>query len=257
MGGWGPADGRYRENAVPVTLDFATAGSLWGTQSQPVVWRLRPGGFGRHHFSLKAMPVMRVASQSGQIINLRNNANSGNIGYGFAADELAGGQILLLSGASRGLARPSPANNTDNGTAGTITYGGSALTLAQGDWFMVLPADTNFRYLGMVFNGGDGNLAPFYQEGGATPIGTPALLGSGAVNGYTLMDLGLVAPPTARRLCGYAPAAAGYDLKLAVSYDGSTPALLLHGTPPAGGFQGVRGAVPFSVAGSWRAIGST
>ena len=38
----------------------------------------------------------------------------------------------------------------------------------------------------------------------------------------------------------------GYDLKLAVSYDGSSPALLLHGTPPAADFQGVRGAVPFS-----------
>jgi len=75
---------------------------------------------------------------------------------------------------------------------------------------------------------------------------TPALLSSGAVNGYTLMDLGLVAPPTARWLSGYAQATDGYDLKLAVSYDGSTPALLLHGTPPTGGFQGVRGAVPFN-----------
>jgi len=35
------------------------------------------------------------------------------------------------------------------GPGGTITYGGAALTLAQGDWAVVLPV-TNFRYLGMV-----------------------------------------------------------------------------------------------------------
>jgi len=242
----GLADGRYRENAVPATLDLAVAGSLWGNlKSNQWYGIFALAGSGDNLFSLKAMPVLRIASQSGQVINLRNSANSGNLGYGFATDELAGGQILLLSGASRGLARSLTANNSDNGSAGTLTYGGGALTLAQGDWCIVLPA-ANFRHLGMVFCGGDGKPAPFYQEGRAMTYRTPALLSSGAVNGYTLMDLGLVAPPTARWLSGYAQATDGYDLKLAVSYDGSTPALLLHGTAPTGGFQGVRGAVPFS-----------
>jgi hypothetical protein len=191
------------------------------------------------------MPVIRVASQDGQVVTLRNNANGANIGYGFTANELAGAGLLILGGASRGLLRAITANNADNATSGTITYGGAALTLAQGDWGVVLPA-ANFRYLGMAFNDASGNLAPFYQEAGLTTYRSPRQLCSGAINGYTLMDLGLVAPPTAHRLEGYAAAAAGYDVKLGVSYDGSTPALVVHGSPPATAFQGERGAIPFA-----------
>jgi hypothetical protein len=241
----GLSDGRYRENAAPVSLNLATAAHLWGTEKSDqwyAVYALAEPY--DTIFSLKAMPVMRVASQDSQVITLRNNANDGNIGYGFTADELAEAGILCLSGASRGLVRAITANNDDNGTGGTITYGGTALTLAQGDWFVVLPA-TNFRYLGMVLNDASGDLAPFYQAGGCTTYHTPRQLCAGALNGYTLMDLGLVAPPTAYRLEGYAAAAAGYDLKLAVSYDGSTPALVVHGSPPATDFQGERGAIPF------------
>src|SRR4030065_2709454 len=178
------------------------------------------------------MPVIRVSSQDGQVVTLRNNANGANIGYGFTANELTGAGLLILSGAARGLLRAITANNADNGTGGTITYGGAALTLAQGDGGWVLPA-TNFRYLGMVLNDASGNLAPFYQEAGRTTYRSPRQLCSGAINGYTLMDLGLVCPPTAYVLTGYAAAAAGYDVKLAVSYDGSTPALVVPGRPPA------------------------
>jgi hypothetical protein len=162
----GLSDGRYRENAVPAELDFAAAGSLWGTE-KPNQWYCvyALAGDSDAIFSLRAMPVLRVASQADQVISLRNNANSGTIGYGFEADELAGGAVLVLTGASRGLARSITANNADNGTGGTVTYGGAGLTLAQGDWFVALPG-ANFRYLGMVLNGGDGNLAPFSQEGG-------------------------------------------------------------------------------------------
>ncbi len=241
----GLSDGRYRENAVPAVLDLAVAASLWGAV-KPSQWYgvYAMAGASDATFTLKAMPVMRVASQAGQVISLRNNANSGNLGYGFAVDELAGGQILMLTGASRGLARSITANNGDNSTGGTVTYGGTALTLAQGDWFMVLP-EANFRYLGMVFCGAASTLAPFYQEGGRTVYRSPALLCSGALSGYTLLDLWAVAPPTARGLAGFAAATAGYDLKLAVSYDGSTPALLLHGPAPDIVFQGGRGAMPF------------
>ena len=45
---------------------------------------------------------------------------------------------------------------------------------------------------------------------------------------------------------GYAAATAGYDLKLAVSYDGANPALLLHASPPDIALHGVRGAVAFA-----------
>lgn len=242
----GLADGRYRENSTPLVLNFATSGHIWGTEKANQWYAIYAlAGGGDTSFSLKALPVMRVSSQATQIITLRNNGNTGDIGYGFTADELAEGKILLLSGASRGLARLITANNSDNDSAGTITYGGSALTLAQGDWCMVLPP-TNFRYLGMVLNGSDGNLVPFYQEGGRYTYQTPRQAVSGAINGYTLFDLGLTAPPTARLLRGFAAAAAGYDLKLAVSYDGSNAALILHGSPPSGDFQEVRGAVPFS-----------
>jgi hypothetical protein len=242
----GLSDGRYRENASPVSLNLATAAHLWGTEKSDqwyAVYAL--AGPNDAIFALKAMPVMRVASQDSQVISLRNNANGANIGYGFTANELAGSALLILSGVSRGLLRAITANNDDNGTGGTITYDGAALTLTSGDWFVVLPA-TNFRYLGMILNDADGNLVPFYQVADRTSYRSPRQLCAGALNGYTLMDLGLVAPPTAYRLEGYAAAAAGYDLKLAVSYDGSTPALVVHGSPPSGDFQGVRGAIPFA-----------
>jgi len=241
----GLADGRYRENSTALGLNFATSGSLWGTEKANQwygVYALADAA--DTSFTLKALPVMRVSSQATQIITLRNNGNTGDIGYGLTADELAGGKILALSGASRGLVRLITANNNDNGTAGTITYGGSALTLAQGDWFMVLP-NTNFRCLGMALNGSDSNLVPFYQEGRRFSYITPRQAASGAINSYTLFDLGLLVPPTARVLRGYAAASGGADLKLAISYDGSSPALILHGAPPSGDFQGVRGALPF------------
>jgi hypothetical protein len=239
------ADGRYRENATSVTLDFAVSGSLWGTEKAGQWYGLYAlAGSGDTTFTLKALPAMRVSSQSTQIITLRNNANTADIGYGFMANELVDGKVLILSGAARGLMRLITANNDDNDEGGTITYGGSALSLAQGDWFMVLP-NTNFRYLGMVFNDDSSNLVPFHQEGNLFYYRTPREAAFGAINGFTSFDLGLVAPPVARVLRGYAAATAGEDVKLAISYDGSNPALILHGAAPSGTFQGVRGAIPF------------
>lgn len=242
----GLSDGRYRENASPASLNLATAGNLWGTEKSSqwyAVYAL--AGSTDTLFTLKAMPVMRVSSQAGQVITLRDNPNGANIGYGFATDEFAGASLLVLSGASRGLSRAIAANNNDNGTAGTITYGGAALTLAQGDWFIILPA-SNFRHLGMVLNDAGSSLVPFFQDAGRTSYVSPRQLVAGPINGYTQVDLGLVAPPTACRLEGFAAAVAGYDVKLAVSYDGSTPALVVHGNPPTSDFQGGRGAFAFA-----------
>jgi hypothetical protein len=242
----GLSDSRYRENAATASLNLATAADLWGSEKSSQ-WYAVYGLAGAMDiiFSLKAMPALRVASQASQVITLRNSANGTNIGYGFDTDEFAGTCLLVLSGASRGLIRSITANNNDNGTAGTITYGGDTLTLAQGDWFVILPA-TNFRYLGMILNDASGNLAPFYQDRGFISYGSPLQLVAGPINGYIAMDLGLVAPPTAYRLEGYATATAGYDVKLAISYDGTTPTLVVHGSPPANAFQGVRGAIPFA-----------
>jgi hypothetical protein len=242
----GLSDSRYRENAAATSLNLVTAGKLWGTE-KPNQWYAVYALAGPNDtmFSLKAMPVIRVASQASQVITLRNNPNGANIGYGFTANEFAGSSLLVLSGTSRGLIRTITANNDDNTTAGTITYGGAIVSLTQGDWGIVLPA-TNFRYLGMALNDASGNLVPFFQDSERTSYSSPRQLVSGPVNGYTLLDLALVAPPTACRLEGYVAAAAGSEVKLAVSYDGSSPALVVHGAPPAGNFQGVRGASPFA-----------
>jgi hypothetical protein len=244
----GLSDGRYRENATPATLDIASPGSLWGTEKASQWYCvLALAGSGDTTFSLKGMPVMRVSSQASQVITLRNNLNTADIGYGFTDNELVDGKLLVITGSSRGLVRAITANNSDNGAGGAITYGGSALTLAQGDWFVVLP-QINFRYLGMILNDGSSNLAPFYQEGHTCCYLTPRDLAQGAINGFTPHDLAMTAPPTARRLLGYAAATDGYDVKLAVSFDGSNPALSLHATSPAIPFHGVRGAVVFGCA---------
>lgn len=242
----GLSDGRYRENGAPAALDVASPGNIWGTEKASQWYAVYAvAGPGDTTFGLKGMPVMRVASQATQVITLRNNANTANIGYGFTANELVDSKILVLTGASRGLVRAITANNSDNGTGGTITYGGSALTLAQGDWFVVLP-NTNFRLLGMILNDSSSNLASFYQEGRLCCYHTPQTLAQGAINGFTAYDLALSAPPTARRLLGSAGATEGYDVKLALSYDGSDPAVVLHATPPDIALHGVRGALAFA-----------
>jgi hypothetical protein len=248
-GAWvhgGLTDGRYRANSAPETLNLAVADDLWGTEKSSqwyCVYAL--AGATDIIFSLKAMPLMRASSQAAQTITLRNNANSADIGYGLVADELAGGKILILTGASRGLGRAITANNSDNGTGGTITYDGSPLTLAQGDWLVILP-NSNFRYLGMVLNDAAGNLVPFRQQGGSFAYHVPRTLSSGALNGFTAVDVALAAPPTGRIIEGYAAAQNGAEVKLAISHDGSAAALVLHGAPPAGSFQGLRGAMPFA-----------
>ena len=242
----GLSDGRYRENAAPALLDLAVTGSLWGTE-KPSQWYavMAVAGSADTTFMLKGMPLMRVSSQAAQAITLRNNANTADIGYGLTANELVDGKILVLTGVSRGNMRAITANNNDNTTAGTVTYSGAALSLAQGDWFVVLPK-TNFHSLGVTLNDAGSNLAPFAQEGGASSFYTPRDLAQGAINGFTAFDLALAAPPTARRLMGYAAATNGFDVKLAVSYDGSNPAILLHAAPPAVPLYGVRGALAFS-----------
>lgn len=244
----GLSDGRYRENAAPALLDLTVTGSLWGAEKTSQWYCVMAvAGSADSTFRLKALPVMRVSSQAGQVITLRNNANTANIGYGCAANELAGGLLLILTGASRGAMRAITANNNDNAAAGSITYGGNALSLAQGDWFVALPK-TNFRSLGMVLNDASGNLVPFSQEGRTFAYNIPQTLAQGAINGFTAYDLALAAPPTARRLAGAAAATGGFDVKLAVSYDGSNPALVLHGSPPAIAFYGLRGALAFTAA---------
>ena len=66
---------------APVTLNLATTSGAEKSGQWYAVYAL--AGATDTIFSLKAMPVIRVASQDSQVITLRNNANGANIGYGF------------------------------------------------------------------------------------------------------------------------------------------------------------------------------
>ncbi len=138
----GLSDGRYRENAAPALLDLAVIGSLWGME-KPSQWYavLALAGSADTTFMLKGMPLMRVSSQVAQAITLRNNANTADIGYGLTANELVDGKILVLTGASRGNMRAITANNSDNGTAGTITYSGASPEPGPGGLVRGAPQD--------------------------------------------------------------------------------------------------------------------
>lgn len=241
----GLSDGRYRENSSNAVLNFNNPSTYWGTEKSDQWYCVYAvAGANDAIFTLKGMPVMRFSSQEAQTVTLRNNGNSGNIGYGFMTNELTNAKLLVLSGVSQGQARPITANNNDNASAGAISYSGESLNLFQGDWFIVLP-NTNYRYLGMVFNDNNGNLVSFHKVGARVTWNTSREIVSGPLNGYLIQDLGLKVPPVARRLLGQAVAFNGYDVKLGLSYDGVNLALAVHSQPPTWDFQGVRGAMPF------------
>lgn len=163
----GLSDGRYRENTADVIMDFDLANNFWSTEKINQWYSVYAmAGNAATAFTLKGLPYMWLKSQASQVISLGNPANPATgIGYGLATNEFAGGGLYCLSGSSKGLIRSITANNNDNGTGGTITYGGSTLTLAQGDCFIVLPPATNFRYLGDIFNNSSSNIRGFFQEG--------------------------------------------------------------------------------------------
>jgi hypothetical protein len=166
----GLTDGRYRQVTADVQCDMTQAASRWGNYKDNQWYALYALAVAAATtFTLKAMPLMRFASQAGQVITLRKNDGTGNIGYGFASNELAGGKIYILTGSDAGQVRSITANNTDNGSAGTITYSGTALANISGnDWFVVLPPGTNFRWLRNFFHqttGGNPDIPNFLQLG--------------------------------------------------------------------------------------------
>ena len=244
----GLSDGKYRENSTDVVMDFDNPAHFWGTEKSNQWYAIYAVAAALDTtFALKAMPVLRFSAQVSQVITLLNNANTANIGYGFASNELQNGKILILTGASRGLLRTITANNNDNGSSGTITYTGSALTMATGDWFVVLPPGINFRYLGMIFNNSSGNIQPFGQRGRSWRWRAPLTWLTGAVNGWNLKNLDLVAPVTARVVHAAAHADYGYSLKWAFSQDGISWNQLVHAGYPGSGFKGTGAAVPCSL----------
>jgi hypothetical protein len=242
----GLSDGKYREVSTDISMDLDNSAHFWGTEKNSQWYVIYAAAASSDTvFALKAMPLMRFSSQASQVITLRNTANDANIGYGFTTDELLNGKVLVLTGASRGLIRTITANNNNNATGGTITYAGSALTMTQGDWFVVLP-NTNFRYLGMILNNSSGNIQQFHQRGRSFRWATPITLATGAINGWTAKALDLAAPVTARQIHGLAHAAYGNELKFADSYDGVNYNQLIHIAYPGAGFKSTGAAAPFS-----------
>lgn len=163
----GLTDGKYRVNPADAPMDFDVGTALWGTEKVSQWYLIYAIAANADTvFTIKAMPFMRLKSQAAQVISLGNLVTPATgIGYGFTTDALVGGKIYVLNGASAGLMRAITANNNDNGTGGTITYSGSALTMSQGDWFVVLPPGTNFRLIGTIFNNSAGNIVKFRDLG--------------------------------------------------------------------------------------------
>jgi hypothetical protein len=164
------SDGRVRVIYSSVGFDLGNPATFWGTEKSSQWYCIFAiSGDSDVGFSLKAMPWLRVASKSfggGQgVINLRNHPNTANIGYGFTTDEFMGAKLLVVTGAGLGSIRTIAANNNNNTTGGTITWSGDDITLSAGDWFIILP-DTNFRFLGDVYNNPAGNLLKVFQKGG-------------------------------------------------------------------------------------------
>ena len=193
----GLTDSTYRQNTADAAMDFDVAASLWGTEKASQWYAIYAiEGDPITSFDLKAMPIMRVKSQATQTISLGTNVTPATgIGYGFTTDELVGASIYFISGASKGLIRPITANNNDSTTGGTVTYSGTALTVAAGDWFIVLPA-TNFRLLGYIFNDASSNLGLFTQDGNEFSFSSLLVNPTGTYENVTLC------PPTATQIFG-------------------------------------------------------
>jgi hypothetical protein len=165
----GLSDGKIRSNASDVSCDLSSGGLYGTTQTEKASQWYAVFAIAADDdttFTLKAIPIMRVKSQAGQVISLGTLVTPATgIGYGFTTDELIDGKVYFLTGASIGLVRTISANNNDDATGGTITYSGAGLTMSAGDWFIVLPPATNFRLIGTVFNNSSSHIQQFYREG--------------------------------------------------------------------------------------------
>lgn len=175
----GLSDGKYRANTSDTSMDFDVSSSFWGTEKVSQYYGIYGiAGDADTTWTLKAMPWMRVKSQATQTISMGTlTTPATGIGYGFVIDEFIDAKILFISGSSKGLIRTISANNNDNSTGGTITYSGDAVTVAAGDWFIILP-DINFRWIGDIFNNASGNIENFDRMGNQVNW-----LGSVAING--------------------------------------------------------------------------
>lgn len=177
----GLSDGKYRENTADASMALASV--LWGTEKNSQWYAIYAiSADGAATFSLKAMPLMRARADGSNAITTGLNVTPATVlDYGFSEDEFIDSYIYVLSGTKKGYLRPITANATSGG-ASQLTYSGTALSLTQGDWFIILP-DTNFKFLGSVWNDSGGAISEFEQVGDRFywPDGQLNLGGSGDV----------------------------------------------------------------------------
>ena len=194
----GLSDGIARSVAADTSMIFGSGG-LYGTtqMEKPSQWYavLATAGNADTDFVLKAVPFMRVKSQTSQVISMGTlTTPATGIGYGFTTDELIGAMVYVLSGASKGLMRAVIHNNNNDATGGTIEYSGAAISLTAGDWFIILPP-TNFRWVGDIFNNSSGDIDGFLQENDC--INWNAAAGNELTGGTGLKENILIASPLA------------------------------------------------------------
>lgn len=160
----GLSDGKTRTITTNVSCDLA-AGGLYGGQTEKATqWYaiFAVADDVDTDFTLTALPIMRVKSQTGQAIKMGTLLVPGTgINYAFTDDILIGGALYMLSGASKGLIRTISANDVDTDTR--ITYTGTALSVSAGDWCIVLPP-TNFRFVGTINNNASSNIVAFLRD---------------------------------------------------------------------------------------------
>lgn len=158
----GLSDGKTR--SISANVSCIVPDNIWGDEQSSQWYAVFAiAGDDDTAFTLKAMPFMRVKSQTGQAIKCGTLVDpSAGLDYGFTEDEFVGGLLYFLTGDSRGLMRSISANDVDTDTR--ITYTGDALIVAQDDWFIILPP-TNFRLIGTFLNNAAGNIRNFSKQG--------------------------------------------------------------------------------------------
>lgn len=121
--------------------------------------------------------------------------------YGWATNAYASGKVIVLTGTERGKIISLTAN-----ASGTITHGGAALSLVQGDWLLLAPSGyTNFRHIGAVFADATPQTLNFFKSGDrywsyhslAAPINQSSPVANTA---YLVNMQNALVPPTAREV---------------------------------------------------------
>ena len=141
-------------------------------------------------------PFVRISADAANVVTPGcHNAAGTTLDYNWSA-AATGGDIIVLTGASRGAMAPITALTA--GAPDTLTYGGQALALVQGVLLMLTPPIKPHHYLGAVFNDNAGNLVQTRMSGRTTHYATRQNTSISASVAQTTVSLATFVPPTAR-----------------------------------------------------------